>query len=369
MKYAVAALLGSASAVRLTSGPDVYGPNGEGYTNESANYDLSRIGISVSQHGSGPQCTRGDWATVHWKGSLTDGRVVTDSHSEGWGYPKHFAVGNHEVFSCWDLALPQLHQGDHATLTCPSYYAWGGAYTLSPLGGEPIPLHSDVVFDIEIVECARHPETPRTDYYDQPHTTTMQPGKAFYLHSATGSHESMDQVLCTRNEGGRQVLAVEHKVVDEPEQLWYWDIATGSLHNAAHPDLRVDWSDGYRGLYLAPAGASTHQGGFDYTSKDQFLAGNGNAFTINHDDYTVKTAGNVGENDQFWHIEYAYNLVLPQASQDTPGQEKGHHENLDGGEPEDFVPHEHNDIPKQPTASSIPSFVPPELDPRFQGNN
>ena len=95
MKYAVAALLGvtSVQAIKLRTEPDVFGPNGADYTNESANYDLSQIGISVTQHGHGPQCTKGDWASIHWIGSLTDGRVVTDSRSEGWGYPKQFAVG------------------------------------------------------------------------------------------------------------------------------------------------------------------------------------------------------------------------------------------------------------------------------------
>ncbi len=159
MKTSSALLLASsAQAISLKAGPDVYGPNGANYQNNSPNYDLSRIGISVNTQGSGPQCTPGDWAVIHWKGYLTDGRLVTDSRAEGLGLPKTFGVGNHEVFSCWDLALPQLRKGDSATLTCPSYYAWGGAYTQAPLGGEPIPLHSDVVFDVDVVDCARHPE-------------------------------------------------------------------------------------------------------------------------------------------------------------------------------------------------------------------
>eukprot|EP00356_Strombidium_inclinatum_P008823 CAMPEP_0170479236 /NCGR_PEP_ID=MMETSP0208-20121228/545_1 /TAXON_ID=197538 /ORGANISM="Strombidium inclinatum, Strain S3" /LENGTH=319 /DNA_ID=CAMNT_0010751595 /DNA_START=8 /DNA_END=967 /DNA_ORIENTATION=+ len=315
MKYAVAALLSTSAAIQLRGGPDVYGPNGDNYSNESANYDLSRIGISVTEAGKGPQCTKGDWATVHWKGTLTDGRIVTDSHSEGWGYPKHFAVGNAEVFKCWDLALPQLHMGDHATVTCPSYYAWGGAYTMSPLGGEPIPLHSDVTFELEVQECARHPEEPRVGYNAQPHTTTMQPGRWFYLHSHTGAHEALNQVLTTRTEGGKQVLAVEHKVVDEPEQMWMWDISDGSLHNQAHPEMFVDWSNGSHGLFLAPKGGAS-QGGFDYSANDQFFAGNHNPLTINHEDYTVQTSGNFGENDQFWHIEYCYNIVQPYVSED-----------------------------------------------------
>ena len=70
---------------------------------------MSRIGIDITSHGSGPLCTLGDWATVHWVGSLMDGRVVTDSRAEPTGLPKTFTVGDHQVLKCWDLAMPQLH--------------------------------------------------------------------------------------------------------------------------------------------------------------------------------------------------------------------------------------------------------------------
>jgi hypothetical protein len=49
MKYLVlAALMGFSSGVHVSGGPDVYGPNGAGYTNVSPNYDMSRIGISIT---------------------------------------------------------------------------------------------------------------------------------------------------------------------------------------------------------------------------------------------------------------------------------------------------------------------------------
>jgi len=49
MKYLVlAALMGFSSGVHVHGGPDVYGPNGAGYTNTSPNYDMSRIGISIT---------------------------------------------------------------------------------------------------------------------------------------------------------------------------------------------------------------------------------------------------------------------------------------------------------------------------------
>jgi FKBP-type peptidyl-prolyl cis-trans isomerase len=167
MKYtlAIAALVSNSQAIqqKTAASPDVYGENGTGYSNTDASYDLSRIGIDITKAGTGNDCKVGDWTSLHWTATLMDGRVVSDSRAELGGLPKTFALGAHEVFSCWDLAVPKLKQGAKARLTCPSYFAWGGARTWAPIGGEPIPLHSDVYFDVEVVECNRTPEF--TGYY------------------------------------------------------------------------------------------------------------------------------------------------------------------------------------------------------------
>jgi len=107
---AVAALVSNTSAITQKSvgAPDVYGPNGGNYANTDASYDLSRIGIDIREPGKGKDCKVGDWTTVHWTATLKDGRVVSDSRAELGGLPKTFALGAHEVFSCWDLAIPKL---------------------------------------------------------------------------------------------------------------------------------------------------------------------------------------------------------------------------------------------------------------------
>lgn len=201
ISFAVACLIASSQAIKQMSSasPDVYGPNGANYSNIDATYDLSRIGIDITKAGTKEQCRNGDWTTVHWIGTLPDGRVVTDSRAEPGGLPKTFALGAHEVFSCWDFAIPKLHKGDTARVSCPSYYAWGGAYTQSPLGGEPIPLNTDVNFDLEIVDCNRTPDY-FTDYFNQPRTTTMQPNKCMWLHLMESDDTGNDMVL-TEQEG------------------------------------------------------------------------------------------------------------------------------------------------------------------------
>jgi len=155
-----ALILGCAHATKLNQRHegDVFGPNGQNYKNLNAGYDLSRIGIDIKKPGEGDTCRPGDWASVHYTASLEDGRVVSDSRAEPGGRPLHFTLGDHQVFRCFDIAIPQLKEGATATLHCPSYYAWGAAYTQAPLGGEPIPLHSDVDFQIDVIECNRVPK-------------------------------------------------------------------------------------------------------------------------------------------------------------------------------------------------------------------
>ena len=67
--------------------------------------------------------------------------------------PKTFKVGASQVFRCWDEALPNLHSGDKATLHCPSSLVYGKAFVWPPIGGEPVPENSDMVFDIEVESC------------------------------------------------------------------------------------------------------------------------------------------------------------------------------------------------------------------------
>jgi len=194
---------------------------------------MSRIGINFDKKGSGPQCTTGDWITVHWVGRLKDGRVVTDSKMEGDQRPKTFTLGDHQVFKCWDLALTQFHQGDIATLDCPSFYAYGDTFTWPPVGGEPIPLHSDIDFEIEVLECGRTPEFVQQS--PQPVTTTMQSNQCMYLHWDESQSLRDDLVLSTTtlpNEAGVfELTKLEHLLKDDPQMEWYYDYATGQLHN------------------------------------------------------------------------------------------------------------------------------------------
>lgn len=193
----------SAKAIKIREEPhpfaDVYGPNGKDYSNESANYDMSLIGIDINTHGTGPKCSAGTWATIHWSGSLKDGRVITDSRTEPGGLPKTFSVGSNNVYKCWDLAIPQLHQGDKAHVSCPGSLVYGTSKVVAPLGDDAVPKDADVDFELEIVECNIAPHRTDPKVYAQPKTTTMQPDACMYLHLVESDSTSLDLVLSTED--------------------------------------------------------------------------------------------------------------------------------------------------------------------------
>lgn len=135
--------------------PDVYGPNGDNYGNNNPSYDYSRIKIDINTPGTGPKCKEGSWISAHWVANLMqDGRVYSDTAQEGNGEPKVFVLGGHHVIKCLDIAMTQLQAGSKAHIECPSFYAFGGALTQSFLkGGLPLPLHADVEYQLEILDC------------------------------------------------------------------------------------------------------------------------------------------------------------------------------------------------------------------------
>lgn len=265
---AVAALIGNVSAIKNKASPDVYGLNGQNYENMSADYDMSRIGIDITKFGSKTHCRAGDWTTVHYQARLKDGRLVSDTRAEPGGLPKVFALGAHETFKCLDNAITQLHQGDHAHLDCPSFQVWGDAYTQAPLGGEPIPLGSDIDFEIDIVECNRTPS--RVSQVDQPYTTTMQPGKCMYLHFSQGEEHTGNDLVMTVEEGeykkGGKHVYLDHKLAADPTQQWFWNESTRALTNAANPS----WSVGFDGTALTVTDTKTPTKWF-YESEDSII--------------------------------------------------------------------------------------------------
>ena len=79
--------------------------------------------------------------TVHYKGSLINGKVFDSSYERG--YPEAFRVS--DLIVGWQIALTQMHVGDHWMVYIPYDKGYG-----TRANGN-IPAYSTLIFEMELV--------------------------------------------------------------------------------------------------------------------------------------------------------------------------------------------------------------------------
>lgn len=102
------------------------------------------IQYKVIESGSGKQpASVEDTVVVHYRGSLIDGTEFDSSH--GRGEPATFQIN--EVIEGWQIALPQMQEGDKWQIVIPPELAYGeqGA-------GAVIGPNETLVFEVELIE-------------------------------------------------------------------------------------------------------------------------------------------------------------------------------------------------------------------------
>lgn len=101
-----------------------------------------------SECGEGPEAASGDVVTVHYTGTLENGKTLDSSVGEE---PFTFQLGVSQVLPGWHEGVAGMSVGGKRTLTIPPELAYGEA------GSPPvIPRNSTVIFDIEVLEI--HPD-------------------------------------------------------------------------------------------------------------------------------------------------------------------------------------------------------------------
>ncbi len=95
------------------------------------------------QAGTGAQPKATSRVTVHYRGTLTNGKEFDSSY--GRGEPATF--GLNQVIPCWTEGLQRMKVGGKARLVCPSRIAYG------PSGRPPvIPGSATLVFEVELLD-------------------------------------------------------------------------------------------------------------------------------------------------------------------------------------------------------------------------
>jgi peptidylprolyl isomerase len=94
--------------------------------------------------GTGKEAKDGNTVTVHYTGTLTNGKQFDSSVGRG---PFSFILGRGEVIKGWDRGVKGMKIGGKRKLTIPSHLGYGerGA-------GADIPPGATLLFDVELLK-------------------------------------------------------------------------------------------------------------------------------------------------------------------------------------------------------------------------
>ncbi len=105
---------------------------------------MGELQIETLKPGDGTEAKSGNNVTVHYVGTLTDGKKFDSSRDRGRGFS--FTLGQGMVIKGWDQGVAGMKIGEVRKLTIPPDLAYGAA-------GRPpvIPPSSTLVFEVELL--------------------------------------------------------------------------------------------------------------------------------------------------------------------------------------------------------------------------
>ncbi|KAJ4455161.1 putative FKBP-type peptidyl-prolyl cis-trans isomerase [Paratrimastix pyriformis] len=98
----------------------------------------------IKQAGNGPKPRSGQRVTVHYTGTLTNGKQFDSSRTRG--SPFTFNIGQGEVIRGWDEGVMEMQVGERAVLTITPDFGYGARGA-----GGVIPPNATLIFDVELL--------------------------------------------------------------------------------------------------------------------------------------------------------------------------------------------------------------------------
>jgi FKBP-type peptidyl-prolyl cis-trans isomerase len=106
---------------------------------------MSDLQIETLKPGAGVAAKAGDRVTVHYVGTLTDGKKFDSSRDRGEGFK--FTLGQGQVIQGWDRGVAGMLIGEVRKLTIPPQLGYG-ARGFPPV----IPANATLVFEVELLK-------------------------------------------------------------------------------------------------------------------------------------------------------------------------------------------------------------------------
>ncbi len=104
----------------------------------------SGLEIEVIEEGEGESPTKGQSVTVHYTGTLTDGKKFDSSLDRS--DPFQFTLGIGQVIKGWDEGVATMKVGGKSKFTIPANLGYG-----SRGAGGVIPPNATLIFDVELI--------------------------------------------------------------------------------------------------------------------------------------------------------------------------------------------------------------------------
>jgi peptidyl-prolyl cis-trans isomerase A (cyclophilin A) len=113
----------------------------------AAGFEKTESGLRYQfiQKGEGKQAEKGKTVSVHYEGSLENGKVFDSSYPRK--KPIEFKLGIGQVIEGWDEGIALLKVGDKARFVIPSDLGYGPAGA-----GGVIPPNATLIFDVELMD-------------------------------------------------------------------------------------------------------------------------------------------------------------------------------------------------------------------------
>ena len=106
--------------------------------------EATELVIEDIRVGDGAEATAGQTVSVHYPGTLTDGKKFDSSHDRG--QPFKFKLGGGQVIKGWDQGVAGMKIGGLRKLTIPPHLGYGARGA-----GGVIGPNATLVFEVELL--------------------------------------------------------------------------------------------------------------------------------------------------------------------------------------------------------------------------